>query len=401
VKPLYQVYLVNAANLPEGVSLATNNEGYCDGNGIVQQDITLGTPGGEATLTLPSGARILNKDKQVLSGSLSITLTHFSPTSDASLQAFPGGLFVKAVLEDQSTANGFFKSAGFVSLEVSDQYGNEAAFLEQKPAKLTGTVPSTLANPQTGQTVAAGDELPLWSFNELSGDWWYDETYTVSATDGGGLAVSGNIWHFSWWNWDWWWWYWSCPDGLKIYFDVYEEYCPCFTIEAEIRDGIDNSLIMRSWFPACTNDPVWLLNMPANYPVKINFTGDCGGMTWESGWEYYDNICDIDDLYFWFYAETTGITVDVDLQGNCNSVNPPVIIRPTLGIWFRATDESCWRWAQMVNGHAQICNVEMGKTYIIEAYAGGEIFSWQVYVNQPGYSFNLELPADVCGIFGY
>ena len=57
-------------------------------------------------------------------------------------------------------------------------------------------------NPETGEQVKEGDEVPFWSYNTISGEWSYERLLHMSRSPSG-LRTSMSLSHLSWWNIDW------------------------------------------------------------------------------------------------------------------------------------------------------------------------------------------------------
>ena len=112
---------------------------------------------------------------------------------------------------------------------------------------------------------------------------------------------------------------------------------------------------------------------------------------------YIDNLCAMDVIEINLTAVAAERTlVTVEAIGYCPG-NEEVEIRPSYGAYFRPVDAYCWRWANMVNGVAEICDVEMGKEYVIGTYFNGEWYETNYVVDQNAYYFwEIEFPSEVC-----
>jgi hypothetical protein len=154
----------------------------------------------------------------------------------------------------------------------------------------------------------------------------------------------------------------------------------------------------------CGNEPVYTQYAPAGIPVKI---------VWEN--DYYNNITIapesqptlIDDLCSGTPVQVNVISqpsnsITIEVEVYCAS-EPNVIIRPSFGVWYREAGGWNWRWGEMVNGYAEICDVEVGQNYVVGIYYDNDWYETEVTVTQSSYSFvNFVLPAEVCSeVFGY
>ena len=400
-KFMYEIQMADFNNLPNGVTKIVDNSGTTDTEGKVTGNINISTPGGEARLFIPAGTILKTAEEEPLVGQLEITLIHFSNMEDESLLSFPGGLSAYATMPDGSEQNVFFFSAGFVSLDIFDGDGDEAAIVEVNPLELTAVVPEETYNSDSQTGIADGDTIPLWSYNEGTGEWAYETVDTIVLTNKGTYEVTSELWHLTWWNWDWWWWEWWCYEGLHIYFESEEYYCDCYWWTTDVRNPYNNTLLMRSWFHACHGEPVIFWNAPAYFPVNTYYSSQCYGVYTETDVYYYENLCAPDELYVYFYAESMGTTVDVEITGFCAS-HPEIIIRPTLSYWVRKWNDWCFRWFEVINGYGEICGVELGETYIIGVYANGEWHEHEFLIEYSTYvQYDIEFPTEICSeIFG-
>ena len=195
---MYEIQMADFNNLPNGVTKIIDYSGTTDQTGKVTSDINTSTPGGEARLYIPEGTILKNSAGEPLVGQLEITLIHFSNMEDESLLSFPGGLNAYATMPDGSEQNVFFFSAGFVSLDIFDGDGDEAAIVEVNPLELTAVVPEETFNSDTQTGIADGDTVPLWSYNEGTGEWAYETVDTIVLTNKGTYEVTSELWHLTW-----------------------------------------------------------------------------------------------------------------------------------------------------------------------------------------------------------
>ena len=124
-----------------------------------------------ATATLPPGAI-------VGAGTLVAGLAVIDPARPEQLSAFPG---------DFSTSQGeMLESFGAVSVDVTDEAGNQRDLAPGQDVELTIPV----SNPDA-------DEVPLWSFDDQTGQWVLVGTLTGCAD---GTCDPVNVQSLSWWN---------------------------------------------------------------------------------------------------------------------------------------------------------------------------------------------------------
>lgn len=397
---IFEIRMVNLDNPPEGVTKLVSNEGETDPEGRVKDDLNLITPGGEVELKMKSGTILKNSNGEPLTGQLNISLFHFSNLEDESLMAFPGGLNANVEMPGGEYEQVFFFSAGFIALEIADENGKIAETMLTYPLEVTMEIPEETYNPDKQTGVAAGDTLPVWSYEVETGEWTYETSDTVQLSSKGTYEVTSEMWHLSYWNWDWWWW-WICQEGLNVNFISDEYYCPCYWWIATVRNPFNNALMWVSPMYACQNEPVIFYGAPGGLPVDVEYTTKCQNVYTELDYYYYENLCAPDLLEVYFYAEELGDIVTVDVQGYCEN-DPNFIVRPSVSYWVRKKDDWCFRWFELVNGYGELCGVEIGATYIIGFYFDGEWHEHEFVIDSNHYvNYEIEIPMEVCQeVFG-
>lgn len=208
------IRLVSAAAgaQPDGVGVASQAGVTSAADGTLEATISLNAEAGNAaangasaTFTLPSGTVLRDADGNALTGALSVRSAYFSPTTDESRAAFPGGFSPGTVTDaGGNPSESYFITAGFLAVDIVDASGRKAHLLSQ-PATMTIQIPAGTHNPETGSPVAAGDTIPVWSHDERTGKWSHEQVATVvAAGDGSGnFEVTFTVNHLSYWNLDW------------------------------------------------------------------------------------------------------------------------------------------------------------------------------------------------------
>jgi hypothetical protein len=166
---IFEIRMVNLDNPPQGVSKVISDEGESDPEGRVKEDLNVVTPGGEVDLKIKSGTILKNSNGEPLTGQLNISLFHFSNLEDESLMAFPGGLNANVEMPGGEYEQVFFFSAGFIALEIADENGKIAETVLNYPLEITMEIPEETYNSDKQAGVAAGDTLPVWSYEVETG----------------------------------------------------------------------------------------------------------------------------------------------------------------------------------------------------------------------------------------
>ena len=187
---------IKVVNLPNNVT----TDGYFEAQLMPREAAqTLSNAAGNLTgkdgvkLTIPDGGLVDSSGKTV-SGTVNVSMTPVDVTG-AALPAFPGEF--EGINPDGSRSS--IVSYGTTEF-VLTQNGQKVQVAAGKKATLELPIYSN-AN-LDGSSLKAGDKLPLWSLDELSGAWINEGEGTVvaNATSPTGFALKSEVAHFSWWN---------------------------------------------------------------------------------------------------------------------------------------------------------------------------------------------------------
>ena len=170
---------------------------------------------GTAKITIPANTVARDANGVAASGALTLTVTKYSNNETQSLQAFPGG-FTPTVSDPNSSylgagvteASGNFITGGFAQFNVTDSTGKAIKKFDT-PVTLTIDLPKTSKNPETGALLKSGDTYPIWSFDETTGKWAFEQNGTIrekNPVDANNFEVVFSSNHLSYWNLDWLYW---------------------------------------------------------------------------------------------------------------------------------------------------------------------------------------------------
>ncbi|AUD04352.1 hypothetical protein [Spirosoma pollinicola] len=180
----FEIRLVKE-NAPVGGVAIKQDVVETSATGAVKSDETITTPISASmttsvTVQIPANTQLKDAKGQVVTGNLTAQVATFSSRMESSLQAFPGGFTTRVNKDDQGGANvvGTFTTAGFVSIELANASGQVVTTFSQ-PVTVNATVDNTMTNPETGQKLKSGDLIPVFSYNELTGEWVYERDAAV------------------------------------------------------------------------------------------------------------------------------------------------------------------------------------------------------------------------------
>lgn len=197
-----KVRVVSRNNLPSGAAIGAG-AATADSNGAIKTAFSLtavpipaGTP--TASISLPAGTILKNAAGQPLTGTLTVLLVYFPSTSDGTSPGYPGGPYT--MMQDGNTS-GEFITAGFLLIEIMDGSGKLASTFTASGThpEMIMEISASMTNPNTGDPVAVGDIVPLWSFNMSKGTWTSEGNKTVESGGSTGLRVRFNLAHLSYW----------------------------------------------------------------------------------------------------------------------------------------------------------------------------------------------------------
>ncbi len=381
----YSIELASYITPPKGVE-SHETDGKATASGV-EKDIVANSSGsnGKATVTIPKGTILKNSAGKVLIGDVKTRVTYFDPQEEQSLNSFPGGFSVDIAGQPKT-----FISAGFVAIDM--KVGNDKVGIFDK-SKVDVDIDVTGVKKEDGSPVGAGDEIPLWSYNEDTGEWKREGSVLVAAT----LAKTANgqamlraktsISHLSYWNLDW---YGdACSEGITIRFTG-----NCFNqlrIKGKrISDG-------RYYYSGYVNggDPnVHLLRAPNNTPSMIELWDYSVYPYVKVGEQRIDNLCG-DDVDFPIDHDfgVTEVTLSVSIacyndDGTATSRFYPnsnaIWVHKKIGTYY-----GTWmNLGQVVEGEISAC-LELGTEYEFATYINGWIFQ-SVTLTQAVYEFEFS-----------
>lgn len=400
-----RINMVNLENPPQGVEVSREAGVTLASNGRIENPATVNTPNGRAKIEIPEGIVMRDSEGNQLSGSINVDLIYFDNTNDDALAAFPGGLMPSVTMLDGSTANGMFYSAGFVAIEITDASGRHAAAFENGTVKMEAIVSPETYNPETNGRVAAGDVVPVWSYDENTGEWAEEGSTTMQLVNGQ-LVADFPLTHLSYYNFDWFYGDY-CYQGITFNFVPDNPISSCYLMQGTMYRQDDNAYLTSVYMWVCPNDPVHTLYAPGGVPVKIVWDDSNYpdiSVASSSQPTFIDDLCSGGpaNINIAHNVSSNTKTIIIDVEAYCAS-ELSIVIRPSFSAWYRPVNNWNWLPVTMENGYAEIMGVQVGAAYVVGIYYDGQWFETEVEVTNEEYSYvGFELPADVCSeVFGY
>ncbi|MCD6333099.1 MAG: hypothetical protein J7L89_07495, partial [Bacteroidales bacterium] len=368
----YDLRLVSLINPPDGVSVTQDPNIGSVTDGVVQEDINISTDSDRAKISIDQGTVLLDQDGEPLEGNLNVDLVYFDPTKEGALEVFPGGMNVVVKNETGVEENVAFISAGFIALDIKDASGKKASNIKNDQIKIDMKIPSGLINPETGVEVAAGDKIPLWSYDNVDGQWAYEGEIEVSGIPQD-LSASCNLSHLSYWNLDWK--RQSCSRKYLIFagdnsISGYTRY----RLKARLTSGF--GYLFSTTKRIAPGKKIKMVNIPTS-PIEIYFAhshNTCGVTDiWQMPSSFVWDFCANGDYTVQLTANQVS-TVNMEIIIHCTDTNQDFVPKQWIKGRFRKQGNSCWTTVWISGGSKAIAGIESNTTYEIQAYYQGR---WQ------------------------
>jgi len=170
-------------------------------NGVVTTTTTVTTaniPGdpSKTSITLPAGTQLQDANGNVISASsVKASVNTFAPSS--AIDLFPGGQLASSniVNEQGNVTSAVFLPAGFANIDMTA--GGVAVKKFSSPITISMTLDPSFKDPKTGNTIAVGTALAIYSYSTDTGQWKFEQNGTVTAGAGGTLVLSFQTTHLT------------------------------------------------------------------------------------------------------------------------------------------------------------------------------------------------------------
>ncbi len=199
---IYRVSMNQYANPAANTGAVVATKGMTNGTAVGDQVITTATNAGMAlksSITIPSGTVLLDAAGQPVGGDqVEVRVVHYSEESKS---VMPGGSFASNIIDanGQPIAGGTsLNIVGAVSIDMF--YGSKEVAKFSKPVLVDIEVNNTLINPATNQAYKENETLPMWSLDDLTGQWKSEGTATIVKNGAGALVARLSINHLSLWS---------------------------------------------------------------------------------------------------------------------------------------------------------------------------------------------------------
>ncbi len=399
--------MVNLTGTTQGIKV-TNSNAVVTSNASGTVPTTTTIQADSAKIVIPAGTVLKDKNGAPLTGALNVQLVQFSPSSQLSADAFPGGFNPEKIrgTNGQDLGAGSFTSLGFIALDMT--VGGTAVKQFGGSINVTVDIASTLKS-DDGTPVAAGMVVPIWSLNEETGDWQQEQSATI-VNNGGKLQAVLTQNHLSYWN----------LDFISFKCRNFQVFTFPSNITAgnywvELINGATGAVISGRWT---------FIDQAANKNLTIYYPPAFTNMYFKIYQQTGNILCNrgafVESQHFNVCGSPVGapISLTSNTPGNVNNVGsliavsvsgacasqPNVIIRPTLTIMYRPV--GCYYWAPlgtMVNGLMTV-NIETRKSYDFRVSVGGVTQYFYNKTVPPELNYilpTITIPPSYCAAFGF
>ncbi len=393
----FSMALADMSNLPPGVVMESDTGGQTGAGGVLAPPgIDFGAVGlsnAGASVTIPDGTVLLDEFGNPLVGDVTTTVTYFSNLSDDAQRVFPGGFLVNTI-DGSSSTPGAFSTAGFAAFEMMVNGQRVASFEPAVTARIV--IPAGTINPDTGQPVVDGETVPIYNYDEDTGEWILEAMGTASGPDvDGNFVVTFETTHFSMWNLDWF-------DGDVCLESILIRLVGEFTAaRVDMRIVATGQYLASGMYVSSADPTIRFLNIPAGMPVElIAYNADQCYTTdlVRIGNVFIDDLCVDGEVSLPVDVpigpDSQGTSVTITVQAWCED-DPNVFIRPNVPVYMEGP---CgWYYAgYMLAGRLTLENLILGTPYTFGVWFQGNFYSYDYLIDQSSYLFEFEIPMEYC-----
>lgn len=413
----FSANVVNKFNTPKGIDYVTDSGDLS--NNMLSSDLTVETSGIKAgtksEVKVESGTMFMDESGNPISGSkIESEVVHFSSTDDEALSSFPGGFTPDAITDENGSVDeeAYFQTAGFVSIDM--KIGNKEVKQFSKPITITMKVAPDFENPDTGQPVKIGDEVPIWSYSKDDGKWDYHLRGIVTSDGSGGLQVEYTTTHLSWYNLD----FKGrrCARWTRVNGRWTRNQLASINIAMNGVQRSNAKRLFSDFVFAGTNQPVSyfsgktktfyngqtfdLLNAPSGRQLQMVVYS--GRSRYRKGTILYRSQA-FDPCSGTVNVDVSSIVaqlpnfvnVTVSYKGVCNGT----VIAPTIPLWMKTN--GYWRYIGYVyRGRVVIRQIELNKPYEFRTYYKGRYYEQTMTFDKTEYiNNNYQVPQALCDKF--
>lgn len=412
----FSANVVNKFNTSKGIDYVKTEESLA--NNTLASDISVETSGSKAgttsKVTIKAGTIFKDIDGNDISGGkIESEVVHFNSNDSESLASFPGGFMPQEITDEngEKVNDAYFETAGFVSIDM--KIGDKEVKNFSEPITIKMQVAPDFVNPDTGNIIKIGEEIPIWSYSKDDGKWDYHTNGKVTKDSNNNFVVEYTTTHLSWYNLD----FKGRRCSSWVYSDGRWNYSPLAKINVTMN-GVTkaNAFSLYSTFVyEGTNQSVsryagktkyWydgqsfqLNNAPSGRNIQMVIYS--GQSRYRKGEVLFRSTA-FNPCSGTVNLDVSNITsklpqlvnVNVKYTGNCNGKK----LQPSIYLYMKDPTYGYWRYIGYVyKGSVTIRQIELNKEYEFGTYYNGQFFSQSLTFDKTEYiNDNYEIPSDLC-----
>lgn len=194
------VNMIKIGDAPAGITIKDDMISGVPSTGILESAFSLSpnalpSSGTTASVTIPSGTKLMDKNSSAVSGNVTATIAYSNPKEAAFGNQFPGSPDV-ATLDDGSFVS--FQTYALVSMDMISSNGKEVKKFGS-PIQMNLEIPDGLGT-LYGTTVAAGTTVGIYSYDDATGKWKHEGNEKIVMNSNLKLEVNFEMTHLSSWQ---------------------------------------------------------------------------------------------------------------------------------------------------------------------------------------------------------
>ena len=404
---LLNIPMVEKAALPEG-SVANETVFVVEETGnpdtIIIETTEIDTTQDQTVVEIAPETILMNENSESVEGEISSQIVYFDGTEMEAQEAFPGGTVTSGAKDADGNDLGSVELApvGFISFDLF--LGDQEIKTFSQPVKITIPISNDAQNLDMGRPVSAGDEIPLWSLNETTGE-WIEEGKGIVKAGNNGLIANFEITHLSWWslhyvgsN--------ACDGAEPITLNISSPFssdCQAPIFFWELLDAATDMVIGTGQFLSVQDgSKPQLIDIPSDKSVYLEMfdqkDASCRNLLFTSA--TFTTSCNgmVDINLTSALTNYPTYVIEATMSGICQGSGSDLIVNPSFNVYYRPNN--CIEWSflgEAEDGFFCTANLAKGSTYDFRAFYGDETYDFDAVtienqsIEYNGYTINITL----------
>jgi hypothetical protein len=405
------INIVNKLNTVQGIDFKEESTSLT--NNTLPTDYLFETPAQKATtrteIQIEAGTLFQDADGNTITGTdLKSEVAHFSLDTPESLASFPGGLTPISVIDEDGVDSEdiSFISAGFTSVDMF--VGGKEVKNFSKPISLAIEIPEDYINPDTGNNIVVGEQIPIWSYDD-NGQWSYHDIGTVLRNAAGKFSIKFTTTHLSWYNLDYYGRGCSYNRRTAVFSPRVSDLSDNFyELSFDLVYAHNDQIISRNNIQlskTITNNAGFYITPSANLKLKVYYGSyDDRILVYTS--ETFDG-CSSNNITL----DTSAIAALIPPKPQIKNINIQYtarcgdkILRPFLYIYrlesytYKGRQYNYWNWVGYTwYGRGYVYSAQIGVAQKYRVYFGGTAYDYDYTFNSDNIVIDdFEVPGDLC-----